>query len=179
MPPTHNTSDVSFTVSADAAFWRGLVVADTAAIDHVACAAFFAQDAVLAEDCSWSVLDEPLLWHRADRGASFVNARFFSDLIVADLTALEAGVTVGHVRRPLAEAWGPEEIVRFLLSSSLLRCFVHSHAELRLVQRQRGVRHVERYDGCHVMFTNEEVHTGFGFEVAVGAVDGAIAVAPL
>lgn len=179
MPPPQHTPDKSFTVSADTAFWRGLNVPDTAAIDRVACAAFVEVDAVGAGDCSWSVLGEPLLWHRPDRGAAFVNARFFSDLVVADLTTIKAGMTVGHVRPALVETWGPEEIVRFLLSSSLLRCFVHTHAELRLVRRVHGGRHAERYDGCHVMYTNEEVRTDFGFEVTTDTANGEIAVAPV
>ncbi len=173
-------SDEVLSVSNDLAFWQGLNVGDTADIDHINPAKFFKDEAIcIPESNDWIIHGEPLIWHKKNKTTAFVNERFFSRLSVIDLTSLNGRLTPGYVRSELLQEWPCKKIVQFLLSSGLLRTFVHSHAELRLTKRVSGELHRESYRACHFIYTNEEVRIDYEFQVEIDRQTGAIAVVSL
>ncbi len=179
MSADQQSPDNEFSVSGDTAFWRGLNVRDTADICYVV-AGRFGDTEIAANSTSgdWMILDEPLFWHRADRTAALINERFFSDLIVVDLSSLDTKITIGRVHAELLSEMTCERIIRFLLFSSILRTFVHSHSELQLTERIDGRFHRERYNASHFIYTSHEIRTDYSSEVEIDTQSGSISVGP-
>ena len=171
--------DTVISISGDTAFWRGLDVRDTADITHID-AERFVETGIASNSVSgdWIIQGEPLLWHRVDRTVALINERFFSDLILGDLTCLDEVLKVGRIHAALLREITCEQVIFFLLSSSLLRTFVHSHAELQLTGRIDGSCYRERYNAVHFMYTNDEIRIDYSFEVSIDTQSGTISVGP-
>jgi len=171
--------DTVISISGDTAFWRGLDVRDTADITLID-AEKFVENEIASHSISgdWTIQGEPLLWHRVDRAVALINGRFFSDLIVGDLTCLDEVLKIGRIHAALLREMTCEQIIFFLLSSSLLRTFVHNHAELQLTERIDGSCYRERYIASHFMYTNEEIRIDYSFEVSIDTQSGTISVGP-
>jgi len=174
----HSTNNVIL-ISGATAFWNHLNVRDTADIHRVEAARYKKSeiaDHLTSQD--WVILGEPLFWHPADRTVAYINKRFFSDINVVDLTSLGESVNVGRIKAELLEEMSCEQIIHFLLSSSLMRTFIHSHSELRLIKCTGGKSHLQRYDASHFMYTNEEICLKYTFEVIIDTQSGVISVGP-
>jgi hypothetical protein len=170
-----------FTVDDACVFWRGLQVPDKAAIARLEAVPFpGGTDWAAIEGSEDAVVDgEPLLWHAPDRSVAFVNARFFSSLIVVDATSLEGVAEIGTAQPELAIHWQAGEVLRFLIRAGIVRTFAHTHAELVLRKRVTGAaRHVEVYDATHVYFTNEENRADYAFALALSFGSGRIEAMP-
>jgi len=177
---TRQFSENSFSISSDAVFWQGLKVRDTADIDYVDCKSFVAADAVAVPGFeNWHIHGEPLLWYNKDKTAAFVNRRFLSKLRVVDLISLNGQLIAGTVEPDLLQEWPCEKIIDFLLLSGLVRTFVHSHAELQLIESVSGKIHRENYDACHFIYTNEEIRSDYKFRIEIDTQSGKITVASL
>ena len=179
MTVNRHPPDTVISVSGDTAFWRGLEVSDTADITHVD-AERFVENGIACHSVSgdWIIQGEPLLWHRVDQTAALINERYFSDLIVGDLTSLDEVLNVGRIHAALLREMTCSQVIFFVLSSSLLRTFVHSHAELQLIERIDGSCYRERYNAGHFMYTNEEIRIDYSFEVSIDTQSGTISVGP-
>lgn len=161
------------------AFWRGLNVRDTADIGYVVSALFVEEESIAIQGYDdWIIFGEPLLWQKKDKTAALINERYFSDFTIVDLTSLNEQITVGKVELELLREWPANKITKFLLSTCLLRTFIHTHSELRLIELVQGGIHRERYEACHFMYTNVEVRTKYRFQLTIDTQSGAIDVAP-
>ncbi|MCP4073092.1 MAG: hypothetical protein GY742_15345 [Hyphomicrobiales bacterium] len=166
-------SDDVLSVSNDTAFWQGLNVGDTSDIDRVNPARFIKEEAITVPGFDkWVILGEPLVWHQKDKTAALINERFFSQLMVVELTSLKGRLNPGYVRFELLQEQPCEKVVQFLLSSGLVRTFVHYHAELRLTEGVPGKIHRESYETLHFMYTNEEVRTDYKFQLKISRQTG-------
>ena len=120
---------------------------------------------------------QPILYATADKTALVVDARWFSELTVADPTRMAAGesVTVGKLGGKMAG----RELLKFLLAAEIIRSYWHTNATL-CVERERddggGGGYQATVSGVHTYYTNERVDKSFGFTFSL-APDGTISVA--
>lgn len=171
-----------FTVDDSATFWRDLQVPDTAAIAFLEARPFPGGAEWAAVDGSEDAIvgGEPLVWHAPDRSVAFVNERYFSDLAVADATALDGVKSIGNARTALVAEWPANRVLRFLIASGIVRTFIHVEAELVLRKHVTGtMRHVETYDATHVYFTNEENRVDYAFALSLTFGSGTLEALPM
>lgn len=120
----------------------------------------------------------PLLYFTADGSQAVVDSRVFSDLTVADVTAMGAGavVSVGSVKEGARGKLGLRPLLEFLVRSDVIRTWAHIGSEVCLVSASDAdaVWRAE-FTGEHTYFTNRENHGALSFVVEVAA-DGAITV---
>jgi hypothetical protein len=122
---------------------------------------------------------EPLL--AIDRKARrvVVNERCFGDVQRPDATRLRQGerAAVGVVKCAGLRK-KPRELVRFLIESELVKTYVHTEANLRIVdEKTEGTRYRARCKGSHVFYTNERNESPLDFTVEIDSGSGAISVA--
>ena len=167
-------------ISGETAFWHAINVRDSADINQIE-ASNYNSGATLSRigNDAWSILDMPLIWHADNRKYALINACFFSNLKIIDLTDLDGPSTIGLAYRALLENWTGGQIFHFLLTSSLLRTFVHSHAQLQMTDKTEGDKYCECYSARHFMYTNEEIRTDYKFRLEINTQTGAIVALPM
>ncbi len=160
----------SLLIDGETAFWNGLTVHDTAAIDRLTACPYSSGDHVhpIEPWSDTSFHDEPVVWQNHARTEAFVNERCFGDLEVVDATSLKSPRTIGEVRSKFSASWPPDRIIRFLLLAGIVRTFIHVEAKLQRSERTvSGQGYAETYNGEHVYFTNREVRSRLGFTLIV------------
>jgi hypothetical protein len=127
----------------------------------------------------YRVNGQPILFFTPDRRAAVVDARLFSDLVVADPTRMRAGETasVGAAMPAARQALTGREIARFLILAGVVRVYWHVEAEVCL--ETETTKHDGAYEaafsGTHTYFTNQRHEGHFAFTMKL-APDGNITV---
>jgi hypothetical protein len=163
-------TDDRLILDASTAFWTGLAVPDTGAIGQIEAVRFPGEAYVVIPEAlaEHAINGAPLVWQNPDRTRTFVNGDFFSDLAVVDATVLDGVAVIGTARPSLVACWPAERILRFLLTTGIVRTFAHVEAELvRCKCDVQPRRYCERFEGCHVYFTNEEVRAALAFTLTL------------
>jgi hypothetical protein len=120
----------------------------------------------------------PVLYFTSDHGLAVVDASAFSDLQVADATALgDSTVVIGTVTPAARAALGDRGVVELLVEADAIRIYAHVEGEVCLTEEaSEGGAYRARFSGEHTYFTNQQNTASMSFEVRI-APGGAMTVA--
>lgn len=172
-----------YKITGATAFWRGLIVHDTARIEAVNSAQFDRKSAIeISGYENWQVDAEPLIWHSADRKQAMVNAQFFGDLNVINLTSIKENCEIGVIKEQLMQHWTYDKILDFLFTTSLIRTFIHTNSVLERVEQTGDTGDAvceDQYDARHYYYTSRKVTVGYKFAIRYHSNTGVLEAEPL
>lgn len=171
-----------YTFDGSRAFYDDLAIYDEMAYESIT-----AQDPIdfdafrpIPTLTEFAALGQPLLWINQEKTEVVVDGRYFSDLTVVDVTSFfgqQDPLTIGRVMPAVLEVFEPQEIVRFLLTSEIIRTYAHLEAEVCWVSENETPETYSAYfEGVHRYCTQECVEDSYVFRFEMDKVSGLITV---